>query len=536
MLPSARIATRVAAILATFVISSAMASLTGAQSAPSDPSHASARASAYVPLDDNAYAYANALIARGRLRSLSQIERPYRVDDFRRAMALDTGGSRAVQALVQRLNEALVKYDVSWMAPDTEALRISITPYLLATAQTSGRRELMLADSISRFRPGFGGVGVVQMGRFVAGLRAYDDSRLKDDPEFIGQKNNAFAGRMEDAYLSTQMRFGEIFFGRIGRNWGPSQLDGLLLGHSAYTYDHLYVRLGVPQLHISSVVTRLDDGVRSNTVGGNDTARRYFSVHQVTGRVGRFEAAVSEAVVYGGHTENFRLNYINPLTPYILSQVLESSPGNNMLGLDLAYRSRFGVFQAQGLLDDFIKDHCAGVCQKPNSFGYTVGAEDVPLHGDQRLFASYTMVANLTYRNEEWYDSYTSQGVGLGRGYADYDEARLGADLLVIPGTPLRAYIAYRRQGEGDYRLPHPVVADYPLTRQFLSGVVQHTTRYAVSGAGSVARYVHVTGDVGYNHVSNAAHISGVTTSAFEGRVQLTIESPWSWGGAIRAD
>jgi hypothetical protein len=407
----------------------------------------------------------------------------------------------------------------------------------VGTAQSSGIRDLMHADSTNSTRPGFGGVGIAQMGPVVVGLRAYDDVRLKDDPDFHGQKNRMFVGRMEDAYVSAQFKYGEVFFGRLGRNWGPPQLDGLLLGHYAYTYDHLYVKLGVPNFHLSTVVTRLDDNMRAGaTIGTLDTARRYFSVHQLTARFGNFEAAVSEAVVYGGRDENIRANYVNPFMPYILSQTLEKAAGNELIGVDLAYRSRIGNFSAQGMLDDFIKDHCAPDCTKPNSFAFTVAADGVPLVADQRLFASYTLVSNLAYRNEEWYDHYMSDDVGLGRGYADYDEVRAGLDLIAIPGVPLRPYIAYRRQGEGDYRLPHPPVAQYGQTKQFLEGVVQRTTRYAITGAGSIARFVQVTGDVGYNRVTNAQHVTGATTSTFEGRVKVTIESPWRLAHVFRAE
>jgi len=182
---------------------------------------------------------------------------------------------------------------------------------------------------------------------------------------------------------------------------------------------------------------------------------------------------------------------------------------------------------AQGMLDDLIKDHCDPDCTKPNSFGFTVAADGIPLVADQRLFAAYTMVSNLAYRNEEWYNSYMSDSIGIGRGYSDYDEARVGLDLIAIPGVPLRPYVAYRRQGEGDYRLPHPPVSEYTSTKQFLQGVVQHTTRYGVSGVGSIARFVQITGDLGYNHVTNAQHVTGAARSSFEGRVTVTLESPW---------
>lgn len=492
--------------------------------------------SVYVPLDDNAYTYADALISRGRLSSLSLLERPYRVSDFKKAMEADTAvGSRNIQRLYDALENAIAKYDIAEIEPGREGLRYTVIPYLIATQQSSGLRELMLADSTRSLRPGFGGVGIAQIGPLVAVARAYNDARLKDDPEFTGITKNWYVGRMEESYLSTQFKFGEVFLGRMGRNWGTPQMDGLVVGNAAYSYDHLYVKLGVPSLRLSSVITRLDNQVRVRPTA-IDSANRFFSAHQLAVRLGNFEASVSEAVIYGGRNETLQPAYANPVVPYILTQTLEKIPGNILFGLDLAYRSRFGNFNAQGTLDDVAKDRCGPPCTKPNSYAFTFGAEGVPIWQDQRLFASYTLVSNLMYRNTSWESHYISRDVSLGRGFSDYEEVRVGADLLVVPTAPLRLYIARRRQGEGDYRQAHPDIPDYPVTQQFLQGVVQKTYRVGLSGAGTVASYVQIKGDIGYNTVSNSQHVAGAKKSSFAGRVKVTVDSPWRLKGVFSTD
>jgi hypothetical protein len=498
-----------------------------------------AQNSAFLPVDDNAYNYLDALISRGRLWQLSALERPYRIGAVKSAIASDTAAaSSGVQRLKRQLSQSLLKYDASGLSDstlDSKAMHVAITPYLFATAQTSGVRDLMHADSTNHVRPGFGAVGVVQMGSLLVGVRAQEDSRLKDDPQYLGQKNRWYVGRMEDAYIDGQFKYAELFAGRLGRNWGPSQLDGLLLGHTAYTYDHLYVKLGVPALNLSGVVTRLDDGFQSNGTS-IDTARRYLGMHKLATQLGRFEASVSEAVVYGGVGEGIRPAYANPVTPFILSEVSDNNPGNIMESVEASWRSNIGQLSGQFLLDDVSKNSCGISCQKPNSYGYTVQAEGLPLLGDQRLYAWYTRVANLTYRNEAWYDSYTYQSVALGQGYSDYDEMRAGLDILPWFGVPLRAYVAYQRQGEGNYLQPHPTPGQYATTAQFLQGVVQQTTRVALSGTTTMLRFIQVSGDLGMNSVVNSQHIVGARTTSFVGRFQLLIESPWFLGGAFHPE
>ena len=500
------------------------------------PHTAHAQASAYLPLDDNAYPILDALIARGRLWSLSALDRPYRVGDIKRALAADTApASRSVRGLEREVAAALVKYDPSaapGVSPDSEALRIAITPYVFATQQTSGVRDLMHADSTSNFRPGAGAVGIVQMDNLVVGARAEEDTRLKDDPQYLGEKNRWYVGRMQDAYIDGQFKYAELFAGRLQRNWGPSQTSGLLLGDAAYSYDHVYVKLGVPTLNLSGLVTRLDNGFQTDG-SAVDTANRYLGVHRLAVHLGQFEASWSESVVYGGSNESLRPAYMNPVTPFILSEVSDNNPGNILEAADASWRTPFGQFSGQFLLDDVSKNKCGVTCQKPNSYGYTAQLEGVPFFGDQRLYGWYTRVANLTYRNEQWYESYTYQDVGLGAGYSDYDELRGGLDLLLPFGIPLRAYAAYQRQGEGSYLEPHPLPAQYDTTAQFLQGIVQNTTRLAISGSGLIGRFIRLSGDVGVNHVVNSQHVAGAKVTSFVGRVQVTIDSPWIIAGAL---
>ena len=102
------------------------------------------------------------------------------------------------------------------------------------------------------------------------------------------------------------------------------------------------------------------------------------------------------------------------------------------------------------------------------------------LSGEQKLFASYTRVSNLAYHTPNVSERYAIYSVGLGRGWSDYDEVRAGVDIALVPRTPLRLYAAYRRQGEGDYRLPYPDESEYATTPAIFSGVVWKTTRVAI--------------------------------------------------------
>lgn len=490
----------------------------------------SAQASAYVPLDDISYTYVNALVARGMFRELSTLERPFTERALRTAIdsARTKEPGRVISSYLDALYFAVEKYAVRPGDSDTlsaQTFRARGTVGGYATAQTSGRRELMLSDQARSLRPG-GAIRVVMAGGPVVGFeRVLIDSRLNVDPEFAGRKDRKLAARTEDGYVGGQWRYGEITFGRVGRNWGPPTLDGLMLGDYAYTYDHLYGSVGTDRVHWSTVIARLDNFVPAT----GPEVQRYFSIHRIAFSLGNWDFAGSESYVYSGVGRGFEPTLANPFNVFALSWRNERQDGNLGLGGEFAVRTeRFGTLAGQLFIDDLQIDHtCNPACKQPSSYAMTLAAEGLPLGGDQRWFASYTRVSNLAYRNKNPNESYDVFGVGLGRGFSDYDEMRAGLDLAFVPSTPLRAYIAHRRQGEGDYRLPFPTPAEYATTPGMFSGVVVGVTRAAISGA-SRWRDIEVSGDVGINHDTNYLHVPDKSYTGFEGRVKIAIEPRWS--------
>jgi hypothetical protein len=483
-----------------------------------------------VPLDDVAYTYIDALMARGQLRELSVLERPFTEGALR--TAIDSARTRepgpAVSSYLDALYAAVEKYAVRPGNSDTlaaQSFRARGTGDLYVTAQTSGRRELMLADSANDVRPGAALRLVMAGGPVVGFTRAIIDTRLNVDPEFAGRKDRKLNARTEDGYVGGQWKYGELSLGRVGRNWGPPTLYGLMLGNYAYTYDHLYGRIGTDRIHWSTVITRLNDSV----VTGGPAIERYFSIHRLAVQWKNLELAGTESYVYAGAGRGFEPSLVNPLNVYALSWRGENQEGNLGLGGEFALRTdRIGTFAGQLFIDDLQIDHgCNPACKQPSSYALTLAAEGLPLTADQRWFASYTRVTNLAYNNKNPSEKYEVFGVGLGRGFSDYDELKAGLDLALIPRTPLRLYAAHRRQGEGGYNVPFPLPIDYGTTPGIFSGVVMGVTRLGVSGATKWWDF-EVGGDVGVNHNTNDQHVVGATHTGFEGRVKVAIEPRWS--------
>jgi hypothetical protein len=488
-------------------------------------SRIAAQASIYLPLDDVAYHYIDALMARGHLRSLPVLERPYTVRAVRAALDSARSGtlSQRLTEYADRLAAAMDKYEPRSVSDEASKASGVVSTELYAAAASSTRRELMVATMKNFAKPGVAGRATFVTGAFGASLRLIADNRLNVDPEFAGRKDRAIEGRTEDAYVNGQWRYAELFIGRLGRNWGPYPLDGLMLGHYAYTYDHAALSFGIPQVKISLVATKLDDIAQEDGI-----RNRYFSIHRISARLGSVELAASEAYLYQGIHRTYELAALNPLNVYALSWRNENVDGNLSFGAEGSWRSRWGTVGAQVLIDDVQVDDTGLLDEEPPAYGLSFTAEGLPIKGDQRLFASYTRVANLTYRTPNAPERYTSFDVGLGRGFSDYDELRVGWDAALIPYVPLRLYVARRRQGEGDYRIPFPDPSLYNVTPTIFSGVVTRTTRIGLSGGAEVPGSIEVKGDIGHNLTVNEEHVHSPTRSRFVASVRFA----WVWRAA----
>jgi hypothetical protein len=483
------------------------------------PVEARTQGSPYVPLDDVAYAYVDALMARGHLLSLPSLERPYTARAIRNAIDSSRGRmSSGAARLADLLVAALKKHGVG-----NGSASAHLSAELFVTSLSSTGRDLMHFNDETAMKPGAALRGTFIGGAVAAAFRPVLDNRFKVDPDFPGRKDRDVSGRTEDAYLSGQWPYAELVLGRLARNWGPYPIHGLQLGNYADTYDQAYVRFGLPAINASAMVTKLDHVFLPN---GEWT--RYFSIHRIAGRIGRLELAASEAYIYSGIGRSWEIATLNPLNVYALSWRNERVDGNLNFGFEAAYRSAsWGTVAAHVMVDDFQIDSEDELDNEPNAYGLTLTAEGIPLFGEQRLFASYTRVSNLAYRTPNASERYAHFDVGLARPFSDYDEWRMGVDALAPVGVPVRLYLARRRQGEGDFRQPFPAPQDFETTPTIFAGVVETVTRVGFAAGAHLPSSLEASWDIGYNMGRSFGHMSGESLDRFVGRLRLA----WVWGG-----
>jgi hypothetical protein len=486
-------------------------------------------ASPYVPLQHWTMPYVEHLIARGVIPDPTPLTRPLRRADLVRVLhAVDTlTVSVKVVRTVHRLLDAL--------GPRERGTRYHVEGNLGIAAANYARRDPLAAIDDTGPRqagPGHGTVNAgldleFQLGRVVAVTHPYLDTRLKYDPDWWGRKTRAIAGRTAESYLSAQWPIGELFFGRLDRNWGPSGIQGLLLSDNPYGLDYLAVTVGTRNVQLQGLSTQLNDSTDSTGA----VVHRYMEQHRLWIRPNtRWTFALWKGSVLSGPDRAFEPWYLNIVNLGYLEQLNTGTEANSFVGLDFERHGELTVF-GQFMLDDIQIERKTAADLKPSSYGLTIGAKGGVGFAALGWMLFYTRVTNLTYRNVDDLQIPLYHRVGTGRNFDDYDQATLQLGFLALPGLLVQPEVTLLRQGEGDPRLPHPPVSAYPTTPTIFQGVVEHTLRVALSGSCAAGKRFSLTFGGGVHRITNFQHVTGDSRTKFLGSVGLTYR--FGWEGAL---
>jgi len=367
---------------------------------------------------------------------------------------------------------------------------------------------------------------------FGPGLLMVDGRWLEDlevDPDYAGTP-----GRMQlksdAAYGLFNSTYFDLDIGSLSRDWGPHGFPGLLVSNWPLNYDHLYLELGPRRLHLSMLLTELDDA--ANPQG--ELAKRYFVAHRLAATPLKWlDLALWQGTVFSGVNRNIDLGFLNPIQFTNISRSQRRVDSNVMLGGDAQVRTGQFILSASLFGDDF--DFGSG---EPYSFGGTVTASTSL--GSTSVWLGYTLVSNLAYRSSVHIESplvgidssRQRFGTGLGRNFADYDQLTLRLTIVPVAGLVARPELTMLRQGEGDPRDPMPPVADYPDTPVFLDGTVETTFRLGL--ALTLRPLSGATLDLsgGIHHIRHPNHMAG--TSRTRGVGAITARYLLQFGGPIR--
>jgi hypothetical protein len=474
----------------------------------------------YLPIDSWVSPYVEHLIRAGVLQGLDPLTRPLKRADVARAVArVDTthlAGSvqRTLRLIAWELEER----------PDTVRFKLD-GGVALAAASDPSRWPWRPAPAASRVYPGADLAVSVETPHLSLITHPYFDNRLKYDPWYVGHKTSFIAGRNDESYVIASWKYVDLFFGAESRNWGPPEVEGLLLSPAPYSYDHLFLRVGVPRVRLEMLATELNDLPYWNDSG---LAKRFLSLHRlVVLPSDRWAFSLSEAIVYGSTPQNarsFEPWYLNPVNLWLLEQYQGKTPGNSLVAADVSFQARPGLrIAGQLYADDIQISRSGGLGKKPEELGYTLSLTGGAGAGLWSWSAFYTRVDALDYRTQNNPEQYSIDSVGLARNHADYDQSTLRVTAAAAPRTLVGGEITFIRQGQGDFRRQYPDTTAFADSLVFLTGVVERTLRLAVQADWTPVPGLHVTADVGRHFVWNANHVSGVRGDRWVWRIRAEI-------------
>ena len=472
-------------------------------------SAAAQEASPYLPLSHWSMPFVEHLIAAGRMADPSPLSRPFRVDQIVRALeAVDsTVVAGAEWGVVKRIRDDLTR---RMRGPSA---RIDV--HASVAGASHARRDPLREAGVGHATFAGGAALTFYFGPAVVVTHPYFDTRLKWDPDYYGKKDRVIAGRFAEAYGSAQWRFGELFFGSLDRNWGPRFTEGLIVSPSPYSYDQLDVRIGTDGFYFEGLLTQLDD--IADTSGTAN--QRHFVAHRLVIRPpGNTMFALWEGTILAGPGRDLEPWYANIFTLGLVQQYDQGSQANNMLGFDVTTRIKRTQLFGSVLIDDIQVDNSTASDQEPPAYGFTLGAQGGIAQVGWTAF--YTQVANLTYRTPNPAEAVMRRNVGLARNFSDYDQLTLRASVIAGPGALLEPELTLVRQGEGDFRLPYPTVAQFDSTPTLFAGVVERTLRLAIAGRVARGRWV-LSGDGGAHLIDNYQHVNDASKTRWVGRIAL---------------
>jgi hypothetical protein len=477
------------------------------------PARAYAQASPYIPLDDPRLPLLEHLIARGDVDDPSPMMRPFRRSDAVRALAAaDTSATAPSAGLIQRLRR---EFD----DPPGNSWRLEGRGG--AQAYTHGRRDLLHPAGARRIRPYAELGGSAVFGNVVLVTRPMAEPALLDDPDWGGRTDLKFTGRIADAYISAQFKYGSLFYGQMDRNWGPVGLPGIPLSNYAYEHQGLALDIGNQVLRLSAFATDLRDEI--DTLGR--TVHRYYFVHRLHARPSRrLTLGLWEGVVLAGADRNFETRYRNPLSiSYLANTIGLGDRGNVILGTDIHWRAfRRATFEAQLAIDDISYQNRGGPDRVPDRWALTLAAFG-PFGSTWGWRAWYTRASSLAFRTFDPFENFTDHGVGLGRNFADMDQLSASLSVPLAGRWLVSPDLTVLRQGEGDINAPFPSSpVELAQTPEIFIGVVEKTFRLGLGLHGRQGP-LDVMADAGLHHINNWRHEEGRTVNRFEGRIQLTL-------------
>ena len=296
--------------------------------------------------------------------------------------------------------------------------------------------------------------------------------------------------------------------------------------------------MDIGPLKFSFLVSPLDD-VLVDSLGSN-LAKRYISAHRVDLNLfgGKLQAAITEAVLFGGVNRQLDWVYMNPFLPYYLANSNGHGPANMMGSIDIKlFPLRKWECYTSLLLDDIQVERTGPIDLEPNEIGWMLGSRYADPFGVPGLTVSgeYVRLANRTYKTPNPWETFIHRNVPLGHPLGnDFDHWQVGVSKWFFGGLWCQVMVSQTRKGEGSLFTPFDMPwMDYTVeegySEPFPTGVVEKGREVSLEVRYYPSVRWGVEGEVHFKRWDNYGHVEGVEESGVRWRVGVWWEGGWGF-------
>lgn len=280
------------------------------------------------------------------------------------------------------------------------------------------------------------------------------DKKYEYDAYYPSSRDRALRGRIDEAFIQANWKYGFLRLGRMERNWGPFADRSLLLSANPFTYDALEWQLQTSFLEFRHLFAAFPYEKSEWDTDGRQI-NRFFTAHSLNFVFGKWGTiGLFESVVFTREKGFPDFTYVNPISVYAVVNTNQEGDGNLMIGAQwniFPFGDKIS-FRGQLLLDDFQVDDKTTTDKEPTHWGVDMGLywknplplkvkNTIKIEGNLRSRWLYT----VTDDNSDIGERYTYLSKNLGAAENDGYRISAGLDMAGQRNYASSVYAAYEK-------------------------------------------------------------------------------------------
>lgn len=203
------------------------------------------------------------------------------------------------------------------------------------------------------------------------------DKRYQYDSLYPAHRKRDVRGRIGEAFLQVDWKYGFFRLGRLNRNWGPFADRSLVLSSNPYSYDALEWQLHSSLFEFRHLFAPFHyERLNHRDTDDNSNVNRFFTAHSLNLMLGKWVTlGITESVLFTRKSDFPDLQYINPFSIYTVVNTNQEGKGNLMLSFqwNIHPLTEDISFRGQVAFDDFQVDDEVASDKEPTHWGLDMG-------------------------------------------------------------------------------------------------------------------------------------------------------------------